>query len=799
MTETAASLLTWQRPPAPIDQILDAPAAPSVAISPNHRWIVELEYNDLLPIAELTEPEIAVAGFRLNPQTNGPARPNPYRKISVRELTGNTSKPVTLPDHARLSFLYWSPSGDRLAFTLTQSDGLELWLLDLATATARCLTPPILNATYGTPLRWISEDALLCKVIDPNRGHPPIEHPVPTGPIVQENLGRKSPSRTYTKLLKSPHDEALFEYYVTSQLEIITLDGQRSRLWQPSLIDEAIPSPNGQYILLTTLNRPYSYQLPAESFPRQIQVLDRQGNPVYHVEEVPLIDNLSTKFDAVRTGRRSVSWRSDQPATLTWIEALDGGEPTNPAPDHDALFQLPAPFEQAPQQLWKCAYRFRRVLWGREDVALVWERWYDTRQIRMWSINPQNPDRPPILLSERSYEDSYSDPGLPLMTRGEHHWNVLHFTPEGDRIYFSGRGASEQGVYPFLDVVDWKTGQTDRLWQCQDPYYEWIVELLDDEAQSFVTNRQSRTAPPNYFLYTDRTAPPQPLTLYPDPAPELAGIHEELVQYDRADGVKLSAKLYCPAHYDPQRDGPLPMVFWVYPEEFKDANLAGQITTPQNRFSRPYRTSVLFLLTQGYAVLDNPSMPIVGEGEAEPNDTYVEQLIASAQAAIDYLVSRGIADPDRIGIGGHSYGAFTTANLLAHTDLFRLGIARSGAYNRTLTPFGFQGEQRDFWQASHTYIQMSPFTHAPKITAPLLLIHGEDDSNPGTYPIQTERLYEALKGLGGTVRWVVLPLEDHGYRSQEAVGHTLWEMVQWCDRYLKPAKTAATETPSQPS
>jgi dipeptidyl aminopeptidase/acylaminoacyl peptidase len=212
--------------------------------------------------------------------------------------------------------------------------------------------------------------------------------------------------------------------------------------------------------------------------------------------------------------------------------------------------------------------------------------------------------------------------------------------------------------------------------------------------------------------------------------------------------------------------------------------LAGQVTKTENGFTRPHFTSILFLLTQGFAVLDDPTLPIIGEGETEPNDTYVEQLIAGAEAAIEYVVERGIGDRDRLAIGGHSYGAFTTVNLLAHTNLFKLGIARSGAYNRTLTPFGFQGEQRNFWEAADTYTQIAPFTHAHKITAPLLLIHGANDSNRGTYPIQTERLYEALKGLGATVRWVELPLEDHSYRSQEGVGHVLWEMVRWCKQYL---------------
>ena len=779
--------LDWQSPPPPIAQILDAPPPPTLLLSPDNQWWIELEQPLLPAIAELAEPEIAVAGFRLNPNTYAPARQSTYRSLKVGKFPTSDGQMVSLPAHARISLCKWSPDCRHLAFTLTQPNGLELWVLELETATARALASPggdlpapVLNATYGTPCRWLNNDTLLCKCVPNDCPLPPQRSAVPAGPIVQENLGRKTPNRTYTNLLESPHDEALFEYYVTSTLEAIGLDGTRTRLVEPCLIDEARPSPDSQYILLKTLHRPYSYQLPAGFFPKQIQVLDAAGAIQYEVADLPLADSLSTKFDAVRPGRRRVFWRSDRPATLYWVEALDDGDPDRDVPYRDAVLELDAPFTDSPRLLWKSELRFRRIQWGRDDLALAWESWYDTRRQRLWRLNPTQPNCPTLLV-DRSSEDRYRDPGAPLTVLGAFGRDLLHLTPDGEGIYFSGRGASPQGVYPFLDRLDIHTGERSRIWQCQDPYFEGVAAVLDDAA--LLTRRQSQTEPPNYFLHHNGSS--VQLTHYDDPAPQFAGVQKELVRYQRSDGVQLTANLYLPPGYDRDRDGALPTVFWVYPAEFKDRELAGQITTATNTFSRPYRTSVLFLLTQGYAVLDDPSLPIVGEGSAEPNDSYVEQLIASTEAAINYVVDRGVSDRNRLAIGGHSYGGFTTANLLAHTDLFRAGIAMSGAYNRTLTPFGFQGEQRTFWEAPETYIQMSPFAHAAKITAPLLLIHGGDDSNAGTYPIQTERLYEALKGLGATVRWVVLPLEDHGYRSREAVGHVLWEMVRWGDRYLK--------------
>ncbi|MBD2432286.1 MULTISPECIES: alpha/beta hydrolase family protein [Fischerella] len=776
----------WQSPPEPINQILNASPLPTIRISPNREWMVELERPALLPIAELAQPEVPLAGLLINPRTNAPARRHPFRRMKYWNITNfDTVKFVTLPEHAQIGFLKWSLDSQKLAFALTQPTGLELWILELTTGVLRRLTEPILNAAYGEPYHWLSDDTLICKFISSDRTQAPVAPTVPPGPLIQQNLGEKNPVRTFTNLLKNTYDEVLFEYYLTSTLEKVTLDGHRTVLVPPSLISEAIPSPDNKFILLITLHRPFSYQVPVGYFPRKFQVIDDTGKFIYQVADVPLYQPHSTKFDQVRPGRRRISWRCDRPATLSWLEALDEGDPTRDVPYRDALFELDAPFTDTPKQLWQSQYRFRGITWGRSDVALVWERWYDTRQERIWRIYPDTPEIPPQLLFNRSYEDKYSDPGSPIMTVGTYRYKVLRFAPAGNAIYLSGRGVSPDGVHPFLDRLELETGETQRLWQCQDPYFEQIYCVLDDEARNLITCRQSQIEPPNYFLWSHTNEEPITLTHYPDPAPQFTGMQKEVVRYQRSDGVQLSATLYLPPNYDIGRDGPLPILFWVYPQEFKDREFAGQVTTAENAFIRPCRDSILFLLSQGYAVLANPKLPIIGEGDTEPNDTYVEQLIAGAQAAVDYVVERGVADPQRIGIGGHSYGAFTTVNLLAHTNLFQLGIARSGAYNRTLTPFAFQGEQRTFWEAQDTYIHMSPFTHAAKIKTPLLLIHGENDSNSGTYPLQTERLYEALKGLGGIVRYVSLPLEGHGYYSREGVGHVLWEMVNWCDRYLK--------------
>lgn len=799
------ALDTWQSPPESINQILDAPLPPAITISPNHRWFVAVERPQLLPASELAAPKLAIAGLQINPQIYAPANHYTFRNLTYKSFDSVAdTQTVALPKDARLSFFEWSPDGNRLAFTVTQASGLELWVLDLPSGQLRQLTEPILNGTYGDPCYWLpGDEGLICKIVLQNRSAPP-DAPQLQGPLIEENLGRKTPARTYTNLLKNPHDEALFEYYFTSQVEQISLSGDRKLVVPPALVQQALPSPDGRYILLETLHRPFSYQVPLSRFPEKVEVRDRAGQSVYAVADLPLADNIPIQFGSVRTGRRWVLWRSDRAATLAWVEALDGGDAGAAAEQRDALFALDAPFSGEPEELWRSQYRFDDIAWGREDVALVWEWWYDNRQQRLWRINPQNPQAQPKLLVERNYQDRYSDPGTPLMKLGAYGAKVLHFSPDGDSVYFEGRGASQAGVYPFLERRSLLTGKTERLWQAQDPYYERVEAILDDRAEQLVTRRESQSEPPNYFLRDllppansrDRSTPrqaaardlaerPLQLTSYLDPAPAFTKVRKEIIQYSRADGLPLSATLYLPPGYDPKRDGPLPALFWVYPQEFKDASTAGQVDTAENSFSRPYGFSVLFLLLQGYAVVDDPALPIVGEGDKEPNDTYVEQLLMGAEAAVKEVARRGVIDPERLVIGGHSYGAFTTVNLLAHSDLFRAGIATSGAYNRTLTPFGFQGEQRSFWEAPQTYIEMSPFTYADRINEPLLLIHGTDDSNAGTFPIQSERLFEALKGLGGTARWVQLPYEDHTYRGRESIGHVLWEILQWCDRYAR--------------
>jgi len=804
---------SWQDPPEPIAEMIDAPQLPGTIISPDSRWLIRVERPSYPPIEELTKPVLGLAGLEIDPQTHSPAKAYSFRGMTLQAISEagvSPPQPIALPDNARIRHFDWSPDGNYLAFTLTRENGVELWVLEVETATSRPLTEAVLNATYGSPCDWVLPNAeaphgfatqgLVCKVIPGNLGEPPAAPAQIPAPRVEESLGRQAPARTYTNLLESPHDEALFEYYLTSELHHISLDGTHTPLTEPLLIDEVTPSPDGQWFLLKTLQRPFSYSVPIQRFPKRVEVLNGAGERVSTIADLPLADSIPIEFGSVRAGRRWVNWRSDQPATLYWIEALDGGDARQEVPLRDALYTVDLPtgadaetladIVQNPTLVWQTEFRLSRLMWGNETRAIAHEFWPDTRQLRVWAINPSDSSESPVLLSDRNSQDAYNHPGTPVMVQNGYGRRTLLFAPDQTSIYLTGRGASPEGVFPFLDRLSLETQETERLWQAQSPYYEQVSAVVDAEAQQIITRRQSTAEPPNYFLQDLSAETAVQLSQYEDPLPWFSEVDRQVIRYQRADGLELSGTLFLPP--GTEAGDRLPTVFWVYPEEHRSRETASQVTTSDYGFSRPYYASVMYLLTQGYAVFLDPSMPIVGEGDDEPNDSYIEQLVMSAKAAVDCLVSEGIADPNQLVIGGHSYGAFTVANLLAHTDLFQVGIARSGAYNRTLTPFGFQGEQRNFWDAPDTYLSMSPFSYASAIDTPLLLLHGAEDNNSGTYPMQSERMFEALKGLGGTVRWVELPHEGHNYESREAIGHVLWEMTQWIERYLAPDSASSS-------
>jgi len=797
----------YQQAPQPIHDILAAAPTPVVVVSPGSEYLLvggRLQYP---PISDLAQPMLRLAGLRINPVTNGRHHPPRVVGLSLVEVaTGKTRKVSGLPKNAYLSAPEWSPDGKRFAFTNATGEGTDLWLGDVESASAAQVSGFKINSVLGEPVEWMPDGlSLLIQTVPASRGNPPEEVKVPDGPIIQESDGKKAPVRTYEDLLANPHDEALFDYYATSQLQVIhhihnakvgpihasMLTG--SLIGKPAVFARVEASPDGQHFLVTRIRRPYSYIVPQTDFPREIEVWNSSGKLEFKVASQPLADHVP--IEGVLTGPRDVEWVSTRPATLVWAEALDGGDPKNKVPFRDQLLTLGAPFKQQPAELLKMEQRFmpggfgaepggssrRGIEWGENGIGLVRDYDRDRRWTRTFLIDINQAGKAKLVW-ERSIRERYKDPGEPVMRTLPNGKQVLR--QHGGAIFLTGAGASPKGEFPFLDRYDLETGKTERIFQCSDKSFESVAAVAADDGSRFITRYETPTDPPNYFARTAGSAEKRALTSFPDPAPQLRNLTKRLVTYKRADGIPLSFTLYLPANY--KQGERLPTIVWAYPLEFNDAATAGQVSGSPYHFTTitGIANIHLLLITQGYAVLDGATMPVVGDPETM-NNTYIEQIVSSAKAAIDKAVEMGVTDPNRVGVGGHSYGAFMTANLLAHSDLFRAGVARSGAYNRTLTPFGFQSERRTFWEAPEMYMKVSPFASADKISHPILLIHGMADDNSGTFPIQSERMYQAIKGNGGIVRYVQLPLEAHGYLGRESIEHVLWEMTSWFDHWVK--------------
>lgn len=777
----AAAQEAYKKPPAVVEKILDAPRLPNLVASPDGKTVVLAEPAPAPSIVELSQPMLRLAGLRINPNTSGPHLPVGARSVVVKDLATGTEKPVRTPAGARIQALAWSPDSRYLAFTTTNNEGIDLWIVNPATGESKALTGRTLDAVTGPACQWHPRSTeLLCKFIPASRGAVPKEPTTPLGPIVQHNSGKPTPAPTYEDLLTSPYDEDLFEYYATVQIaRVDAATGKRTDIGSPAVYRDINIAPSGELILLSRVNRPFSYHVPLGGFAQDVEVWSPTGAKVHTVVQMASAEDVP--IGGVRTGPRNIRWKPGEPATLTWVEALDGGVTRRRADVRDKVVEAAQPFT-APKEITRLGFRYAGTAYGKAGLALVTESNRTSRQTRTWIVKP---GAQPAKLFERSSEDRYGDPGSLVMTRDAAGDPVLRQSADGNSIYLAGPGASPMGDRPFLDRRNLATGKTDRLWQSGTEVYEQLTDVLDADARRIIIRSESRVAPDNYALRDLSAKTVTPITRVAAPVPELANVRRELVKYRRADGVQLSGTLYYPTDY---RDGQkVPVIFWVYPREFGSADAASQIQGSENTFVWPTGASQLFLLTQGYAVLDNPTLPVVGGDTA--NNHYVDQTVAGAKAAVDYLNQRGISDGN-YGVGGHSYGAFTTANLLAHSDLFKAGVARSGAYNRTLTPFGFQSEQRIYWEAPEVYLGMMPFQVANKINEPIILIHGMADDNTGTFPVQSERMYAALKGLGATVDYIQLPSEAHGYLARETVGDVVARMIEWYDKYVKaPRKT----------
>lgn len=779
----------YQVPPKDVADLLLAKPTPAVRIDSKAEWMLLSERNSYPTVEELGQPESRIAGLRLNPNNFSPSRQFFVNNFRLKNIKNNQEFAVAgLPANLLAGNVTWNPSETRIAFTHTTGKQVDLYVIDIAAKKASKLNKQALNTVLGNAYTWADDVTLLYKAATQPAANAPRKPVTPKGPTIQQNLGKAAPSPTYQDLIRSPYDEQLFEFFATAQL-IQNKKGVETQIGKPALISSFSLSPDKKYMMVRTIRKPFSYLVTANGFPSTITITDLTGKLVKVLAELPSTEGTPSGYDNTQNVARGYDWRDDEAATVTWAMPLDSGLIKKQVEFHDAVYALSAPFTGEAKELFKTGMRYAGTTWGNASLALVTEI---SRSKQLFRVSRFNASSNTLeLLYERNMTDAYNNPGSPVMTRNAFGRPTIQTTDNGSKILMNNTtGASPKGDLPFLAKFDLTSKQNEIIWRCQEGVFEAVEDVIDANKLVLFTRRESQKEVPNYYIrnLVLRIAD-KAITHFANPYPQLEGVTKEKIKYKRADGVDLTGDLYLPRGYNKDKDGPLPVVIWAYPREFNSAADAAQVRGSKDRFTTLSWGTPIYYVTQGYAILENAEMPIVASGpDKKPNDDFVAQLTLNAEAAINKLVEMGVGDKNRMAVGGHSYGAFMTANLLAHTNLFKAGIARSGAYNRTLTPFGFQNEDRTYWQASKLYYEMSPFSYADKIKTPILLVHGEADDNTGTYPINSERLFAAIKGNGGTVRFVFLPYEAHGYRGKENVLHTLWEQYQWLEKYVKNAK-----------
>ena len=778
----------YQRPPNEILELVDVSLPPRVLIDENKKFMVHLYRDSYKSIIELSNPEIKLAGLRLNPNSNSRSRTNYYNNVMISKMDqiDKSAKQIKgLPKNPKLANIKWSPDQTKIAMTNTKEEGVELWYIDLEKLTAKKLTGPKLNASLGDVITWYQDSKNILAKFKLKNSPDIIDgvDVVPTGPIISSNDGKKAQNRTYQDLLKNEVDEKNFETLARSVLSKVSLKGKTKLLAKKNLYHEIDFSPDGKFILISIIQKPFSYLVPYYRFPMKYAIYSSKGKELTVLHEVPLIEDLPKGFMAVRTGPRNFSWRSDRPSDLIFVEALDGGNPEKDIKYRDEIFEIGYPFKQNKVSLLKTINRFYRIDWCNDTLALGYDYWWNTRNTKTYVFSPSNSNKKPKIIIDRNYQDRYNDPGSFVKRRNFYGKSILAVNE--NNLFLMGDGFRDDGQFPFIDKVDLNSLKKVRLYESS--FKDKKEDLLDFEVDNnmILTRIESASEYPNYFFRDLKTDSLTKITNFENPFLSIMDVSKEVIEYKRSDGIDLSATLYLPKGYDVNKKQKLPMIMWAYPREFKDNKSASQITQNKNEFTFPYWGSPIYWLTRGYVVLDDVSFPIIGEGDTQPNDNFRKQLVDNASSAINRVYELGYIDKQKVAIGGHSYGAFMVANLLSHSKLFAAGIARSGAYNRTLTPFGFQSEERNYWEAPDTYYNMSPFMHAEKVKTPLLLIHGVEDNNSGTYPLQSERYFNALKGLGATTRLVMLPKESHSYRAKESIMHMLWEQDRWLEKYVK--------------
>ena len=770
----------YQKPPQVLQDILLAPPTPSVTINDDGTYMLLLDRTSYPSVEELAMPEVKLAGMRISPKNFAPTRLGFNTKITIQNIkTGSLKNVNGVPANLKAINFKWNNQGNKFLFAQVNTDEVDLYMVDVLTASAKKINTKPLNIIFGDAYSWLNNNDILYQTIVKPASQMPMPSLMPKGPSTQENIGKAAPSPTYQDLLKTPYDEELFEFLATSQLYKYS-NNQSVAFAKPAMYSSTQISPDNNFVLTTSIQKPFSYLVTVGDFPTHYIVYDKSGNAIKTLFKNPSSEGVPIGYDNVENFPRNIGWANSEAATIEYVQALDGGVFKTEAAFHDEIFTWVAPFTNPAKSFLKVPNRYRGHSFDLANNAYV----YDGNTAKKQSVLYTYKEGVLAPIITRSVDDGYNFLGTLVTTNNKYNQNVVFTKNNGDVLLFNNNdGASANGSFPFLSTYTISTKAKEKIWACEDKKFEQVTKMVDADKNIFITRSESVTEPANYFWNENGTK--KQLTTFTDPTTFLRKVKKEKIKYKRVDGVDLAATVYMPEGFDATKDKPLPVFMWAYPREFKNAADAAQVRGSKYTFTRINWGSPIFWVTQGYCVMDETEFPIVGEGTKESNDNFIQQLEWNAKAAINKIAELGYGDSSRVGVGGHSYGSFMTANLLAHTKLFKAGIARSGAHNRTLTPFGFQNERRTYWEAPQVYFDMSPFSFANQIKTPLLLIHGEMDNNPGTFPIQSERLYNAVKGHGGTVRLVTLPYESHGYQGKENLLHMLWEMDNWLNKWVR--------------
>jgi len=814
---------SYEEPSDVLKRLFLPPKDPSLTLSSDYQWLVLTQEPPLPSISLLAKPEEKLAGIRFDPKLLSPSRLDYATSLALQHMvTGDVQKMDLPEDSEGIRYIRFHPSRPTFVFAskVKNEPLLELYKCELVENLWRMKKIPLgcrrMNFVSGCAYQFTAHGGrLLVKTVPANWPDEPPKEPVSVGPSVQvvAKGAADAPGRTYQDLLKNKYDEAKLRHYLTTELLRIDIESLDVKTVGQSgggrLVRSIQCSPCSRF-LLVALTTTFSYSVPISRFGRAVRVWDLDSDGDVEVASVPVDDEIPLGYDTCSRHPRSFQFHPCEDHTIIHALAADGGKSlADPfeGGERDALYVQTLDDRtltlENPIKWVGLEWRYNDLEFTESGIAMIDEyRWNDRMQ-RKWMLDDKKESKT-RLLWERSWENRYDSPGEPLTRRGKG-GKYLIVQPTPTSIYLSGSGASPNGDRPFLDQLDFAAEdiKTTRLWRCAAPLegeldaakevggvlpsvrrdvYESLVCLLYDN-ETIMFSREGKIKPRNYFLtkLQDESKSEIQVTDVAHPQPDLLAITKELVQYKREDGVDLTADLYLPANYD---GTPCPTLFWAYPREFKNAKAAGQLQGSKHRFVSAHWASPVHWAAKGWVIMDDFSLPVIGEGDVRPNDTFIEQIVSGAKAAVDYVTSRGVCDPKRCAVGGHSYGSFMTAHLLSHTSLFAAGIGRSGAFNRTLTPMSFQSEDRSIWEAQDTYITMSPLMHVKKYSlqecvGKLLLIHGEADENSGTYPMQSERYFAALKAFGIESRLVILPHERHSYRAKESILHMAWEQEEW--------------------